>query len=63
MAAHVAAQAATGEVLVTDAAAADAGIATQELERRHLFLKGHAADVVVVPVSPETVPPAAVHTP
>jgi adenylate cyclase len=63
VAAHVAAQAAPGEVLVTDDAAAAAGLPMRELERRHLSLKGHAADVVVVPVTPETVPPVVSHAP
>jgi class 3 adenylate cyclase len=49
LAAHVAAQAAPGEILITVAAAAAAGI--DELERRHLSLKGHEADALVLPVS------------
>jgi adenylate cyclase len=52
VAAHVAAQAAPGEVLVTDAAVAHAELATEGLERRHLSLKGHAAETVVLPVTP-----------
>jgi adenylate cyclase len=51
VAAHVAAQAAPGEVLVTDAAAVQAEMATEGLERRHLSLKGHAAEAFVLPVS------------
>jgi adenylate cyclase len=50
VAAHVAAQAASGEILITDPAAAAAGIALDGLERRHLSLKGHEADAVVLPV-------------
>jgi class 3 adenylate cyclase len=52
IAAHVAAQAAPGEVLMTHAAAMKAELATEGLERRHLSLKGHAAEAVVVPVAP-----------
>ena len=51
VAAHVAAQAATGEILMTDATAVAAGLEVEALERRHLSLKGHQADVVVVPAS------------
>jgi adenylate cyclase len=47
VAAHVAAQAAPGEILITDASAAAAGLATDGLARRHLSLKGHGMDVVV----------------
>jgi adenylate cyclase len=49
VAAHVAAQAAAGEILITIAAAAAAGI--DGLERRHLSLKGHDADALVLSVS------------
>jgi adenylate cyclase len=49
VAAHVAAQAAPGEILITDATAAAAGI--DGLERRHLSLKGREADALVLPVS------------
>jgi len=41
IAAHLASQAAIGEVLVTDRAAEAAGVAGDGLERRHLSLKGH----------------------
>jgi adenylate cyclase len=51
VAAHVAAQAAPGEILLTDAAAAAAGVTTDGLERRHLSLKGHQMDALVLPVS------------
>src|SRR3954471_8642234 len=40
VAAHVAGQAAAGEVLVTDAAASAGGVRTEGLERRRLSLKG-----------------------
>jgi adenylate cyclase len=50
IAAHLASQAAIGEVLVTDAAAAAAGLPDAGLERRHLSLKGHPVDVLVVPI-------------
>lgn len=52
IAAHVASQAGSGEILVTDAAAMAAGLEIGSLERRSLSLKGHQADVVVVPVTP-----------
>jgi adenylate cyclase len=48
LAAHVASKAAPGEVLITDGAALAAGLATEGLERRHLMLKGYAADAVVL---------------
>jgi adenylate cyclase len=48
LAAHLASQAATGEILVTDATALGAGIVTDRLERRELSLKGHPAEAVVV---------------
>jgi class 3 adenylate cyclase len=49
--AHLASQAAIGEILVTDAAMRSAGRAPDGLEHRHLSLKGHPADAVVYPVS------------
>jgi adenylate cyclase len=49
VAAHVAAQAGPGEILITDATAEAAGI--DGLERRHLSLKGHETDALVLPVS------------
>lgn len=52
VAAHVASQAAPGEILVTDEAVAAAGMSIEGLEHRHLMLKGHPADAVVLPVSP-----------
>lgn len=56
IAAHLASQAAIGEVLVTDRTAEAAGIADDGLERRHLSLKGHPVDAVVLSASPP--PPA-----
>jgi hypothetical protein len=53
VAAHVAAQAAPGEILVTEAAAVAADLAADGLERRRLSLKGHQADAVVVPLAPD----------
>jgi adenylate cyclase len=52
IAAHLASQAAIGEVLVTDQAAEAAGIAQDGLERRHLALKGHPVDAMVLSASP-----------
>lgn len=48
VAAHLASQAAVGEVLVTDDAAAAAELDVTELEHRHLSLKGHPVDAVVL---------------
>jgi adenylate cyclase len=48
IAAHLASQAAIGEVLVTDAAASSSGLSTDGLERRHVSLKGHPVDALVV---------------
>ncbi len=56
IAAHVAAQAGPGEILVTDAAAAASDIDLDGLQRRSLSLKGHPVDAVVVPVP--SAPPA-----
>jgi class 3 adenylate cyclase len=50
VAAHVAAQAGPGEILVTTASATAAEIDMTPLERRHLSLKGHQVDAVVMPV-------------
>jgi class 3 adenylate cyclase len=46
IAAHLAAQAGSGEILVTEEVAAR--LETDGLERRHLSLKGHAVDAFVV---------------
>lgn len=51
VAAHVAAQAAPGEILITDAAATAADLRTDGRERRHLSLKGHPVNALVLPVS------------
>jgi adenylate cyclase len=51
IAAHVAAEAGPGEILLTDAAAAAAGIGGEGIERRRLSLKGREVGAVVVPVS------------
>lgn len=51
VAAHLASSAGIGEVLVTDDAAAAAGIASDGLEHRQLSLKGHAVEAFVVPAS------------
>lgn len=48
IAAHLAAQAATGEVLVTDAAATSSALPVAGLERRRLSLKGYPVDAVVL---------------
>ena len=48
IAAHLASQATTGEVLGTDPAAAAASLSAEGHERRHLSLKGHEVDAVVV---------------
>ena len=54
--AHLASQAAIGEVLVTDEAASSASLPTGDLERRHLSLKGHAVDAFVLTATAERVP-------
>jgi len=51
IAAHLAAQAAAGEILVTEPAAERASLPTEELEGRHVSLKGHPLDVFVLPAS------------
>jgi adenylate cyclase len=48
IAAHLAAQAAIGGVLVTNETASAAALPTGGLERRHLSLKGHPMDTVVL---------------
>jgi adenylate cyclase len=50
IAAHLASQAAVGEILVTDQTAAGAGMPADGLERRHVSLKGYPLDVLVVRV-------------
>jgi adenylate cyclase len=51
IAAHLASQAAIGEVLVTDEAAEAAAIQQDGLERRHVSLKGHPIDALVLAMS------------
>ncbi len=51
IAAHLASQAAIGEVLVTEEAATAAKVLDGELEHRHLSLKGHPVDAVVLAAS------------
>jgi adenylate cyclase len=48
LAAHLAAQAAAGEILVTEETAASAELPTGGLEHRHVDLKGRQADVLVL---------------
>ena len=50
IAAHLASQADAGEILVTDASAEAAGMTHDDLERRHVSLKGHPVDALVLPV-------------
>jgi len=56
-AAHLASQAAGGEILITVQAAAAAALSEEGLERRHLSLKGHPVDAVVLPISSPTAAP------
>jgi adenylate cyclase len=51
IAAHLATQAAIGEILVTNEIADAAGMAPDGLEHRHVSLKGHPLDVLVLPTS------------
>lgn len=51
VAAHLAAQADPGEILVTDATAVSGGLDGDGLERRQLSLKGHQVDALAVPVA------------
>jgi adenylate cyclase len=50
IAAHLASQAAAGEILVTHQTAQAAGMMHADLERRHVSLKGHPVDALVLPV-------------
>jgi class 3 adenylate cyclase len=52
IAAHLASQAAIGEILLTDPVAERVGLHDGSLERRHVLLKGHPIDALVLPVSP-----------
>jgi adenylate cyclase len=56
VAAHLAAQAGPGEVLVTEDAMTQSELGTEGLERRHLSLKGLATEAFVIHVSPATDP-------
>ncbi len=56
VAAHLAAQAGAGEILVTAEAAGPAGLDEAGLERRSLSLKGHGVEAVVLPGSPAPTP-------
>jgi adenylate cyclase len=52
IAAHLASQAAIGEILLTDPVGEGAGRLDDGLERRHMLLKGHPIDALVLPASP-----------
>jgi len=58
VAAHLAAQAKAGEILVTEEVAAS--LETEGLERRHLSLKGHELDALVITVDERGVAPAGI---
>jgi class 3 adenylate cyclase len=51
LAAHLAAEAGPGELLVTDHAAEVAGLDTAGIEHRHVSLKGRPADAFVLRAS------------
>ena len=51
IAAHLASQAAIGEILLTDPVGERVGLHDGALERRHVLLKGHPIDAIVLPVS------------
>jgi adenylate cyclase len=51
LAAHLASQALSGEILVTEATMRSAGRTLDGLEHRHLSLKGYPTDAVVYQVS------------
>jgi adenylate cyclase len=55
-AAHLASQAAAGEILVSEDAAASAGLAEPSSERRHVSLKGHPLDVIVLQAQASSTP-------
>jgi adenylate cyclase len=52
VAAHLASQAAAGEILLTEPAAERVGLADTGLEHRHVLLKGHPIDTYVLVASP-----------
>jgi adenylate cyclase len=54
--AHLAAQAAAGEILVTQPALDHAALAVTDLERRHVSLKGYPLDAFVLPTHPAIAP-------
>lgn len=56
IAAHLASQAAIGEILVTTDAATAASLSLDGLERRHVSLKGHPVDALVVHAKDQPVP-------
>jgi adenylate cyclase len=56
LAAHLASSAAAGEILVGAMAADAAGLTDPALERRHVSLKGHPLDVVVLQPQPSYTP-------
>jgi adenylate cyclase len=53
IAAHLASQAAIGEILVTTEAVSAALMPDEGLERRHVSLKGHPVDAVVLQIHPQ----------
>ena len=53
IAAHLASQAATGEILLTNEVAAAASLSAEPLEHRSVSLKGHPVEAVVLPVRAE----------
>jgi adenylate cyclase len=52
IAAHLSSQAAIGEILLTDPVGEGSGLLDAGLERRHVLLKGHPIDALVLPASP-----------
>jgi adenylate cyclase len=52
IASHLASQAAAGEILATTEAVERTSLATETLERRHVSLKGHPLDVLVLTATP-----------
>ena len=52
IAAHLASQAAAGEILATQDVVERTSLAPETLERRHVSLKGHPLDVFVLTASP-----------
>lgn len=56
VAAHLAAQAAAGEILVTRSVVDHTALAESELERRHVSLKGYPLDAFVLPTRGAVVP-------